>query len=310
MICDTLATESFGSPAALAASSCTTRSGRRKPGSDRRARRVRPTRLAPVPLPSVWFDRTALCASDGRVEPTVLIGVDSIELVSGLASAMLGEIVGQGGRIQAAATEAKPLAKGFGCFEEFVRYRHGDFHTSVLPRWECGANRPGLNSTRTQRSSIVHTIGLTPEASRAKSVASDNDDLRNISDTARWVAIYRALESERKDAVFHDPFARRLGCVVRKSRQRATSIPELWTEISFFRLLSEESSQRRSSGWHRRYGGAIERHDFLWLFSRQVWVRSLPMGPSPNETLTSPVSSSDSRGSRPRPWPWVRGCCS
>jgi methyltransferase (TIGR00027 family) len=41
-------------------------------------------------------------------------------------------------------------------------------------------------------------------------VASDNDDLRNISDTARWVAIYRAIESERPDAVFHDPFARRL----------------------------------------------------------------------------------------------------
>jgi len=41
-------------------------------------------------------------------------------------------------------------------------------------------------------------------------VAADNDDLRNISDTARWVAIYRAIESERPDALFHDPFARRL----------------------------------------------------------------------------------------------------
>ena len=39
---------------------------------------------------------------------------------------------------------------------------------------------------------------------------SDNDELRNISDTARWVAIYRAIESERPDALFHDPFARRL----------------------------------------------------------------------------------------------------
>ncbi|HET9838550.1 MAG TPA: SAM-dependent methyltransferase [Candidatus Angelobacter sp.] len=34
--------------------------------------------------------------------------------------------------------------------------------------------------------------------------------LRNISDTALWVAIYRARESERTDALFHDPFARRL----------------------------------------------------------------------------------------------------
>ncbi|HEY7111480.1 MAG TPA: SAM-dependent methyltransferase [Thermoanaerobaculia bacterium] len=32
----------------------------------------------------------------------------------------------------------------------------------------------------------------------------------NISDTARWVAMYRALESERPDALFRDPFARDL----------------------------------------------------------------------------------------------------
>jgi len=32
----------------------------------------------------------------------------------------------------------------------------------------------------------------------------------NVSDTARWVATYRAMESERPDALFHDPFARRL----------------------------------------------------------------------------------------------------
>src|SRR5215467_7292193 len=34
--------------------------------------------------------------------------------------------------------------------------------------------------------------------------------LRNISDTALWVASYRARESERGDALFHDPFARKL----------------------------------------------------------------------------------------------------
>jgi methyltransferase (TIGR00027 family) len=39
---------------------------------------------------------------------------------------------------------------------------------------------------------------------------ADGSDLRNIGDTARWVAWYRALESERRDAWFHDPFARRL----------------------------------------------------------------------------------------------------
>jgi methyltransferase (TIGR00027 family) len=34
--------------------------------------------------------------------------------------------------------------------------------------------------------------------------------IRNISDTARWVAVYRARETERTDGVFRDPFARRL----------------------------------------------------------------------------------------------------
>lgn len=35
--------------------------------------------------------------------------------------------------------------------------------------------------------------------------------IRHVSDTALWVAIYRAMESERPDAIFNDPFARRLG---------------------------------------------------------------------------------------------------
>lgn len=34
--------------------------------------------------------------------------------------------------------------------------------------------------------------------------------IRNISDTARWVAVYRARETERADALFRDPYARQL----------------------------------------------------------------------------------------------------
>jgi len=34
--------------------------------------------------------------------------------------------------------------------------------------------------------------------------------IRNISDTALWVAVYRAQETERPDALFRDPLARRL----------------------------------------------------------------------------------------------------
>ncbi len=34
--------------------------------------------------------------------------------------------------------------------------------------------------------------------------------IENVSDTARWVAVYRAMESERPDAIFHDAYARKL----------------------------------------------------------------------------------------------------
>ena len=39
---------------------------------------------------------------------------------------------------------------------------------------------------------------------------STPSSIRNISDTALWVAIYRARESERPDAIFKDPYARKL----------------------------------------------------------------------------------------------------
>lgn len=39
---------------------------------------------------------------------------------------------------------------------------------------------------------------------------SNEPSVRDISDTAAWVAMYRAQESERADAAFRDPYARRL----------------------------------------------------------------------------------------------------
>ena len=47
--------------------------------------------------------------------------------------------------------------------------------------------------------------------------------VRNISDTALLVAIYRARETERPDAVFRDPFARRLAG--ERGEQIAKSMP-------------------------------------------------------------------------------------
>jgi O-methyltransferase involved in polyketide biosynthesis len=34
--------------------------------------------------------------------------------------------------------------------------------------------------------------------------------VRDVSDTARWVAYFRARETQRADALFRDPFAERL----------------------------------------------------------------------------------------------------
>lgn len=39
---------------------------------------------------------------------------------------------------------------------------------------------------------------------------ADENAIRDVSDTALWVAMYRAQESERPDALFYDPYARQL----------------------------------------------------------------------------------------------------
>jgi methyltransferase (TIGR00027 family) len=41
-------------------------------------------------------------------------------------------------------------------------------------------------------------------------MTSSEPIIRNVSDTARWAAFFRAQESERKDALFRDPLAARL----------------------------------------------------------------------------------------------------
>ena len=48
--------------------------------------------------------------------------------------------------------------------------------------------------------------------------------ITHVSDTARWVAMYRAMETDRPDALFRDPYARRLagekGAVIVKTMRR------------------------------------------------------------------------------------------
>ncbi|MDN4522765.1 class I SAM-dependent methyltransferase [Mycolicibacterium austroafricanum] len=47
----------------------------------------------------------------------------------------------------------------------------------------------------------------------------------NVSDTARWVAVYRAIESARADAVFDDPFADRLAG--ERGREIVATVPRM-----------------------------------------------------------------------------------
>lgn len=65
--------------------------------------------------------------------------------------------------------------------------------------------------------------------------------IRNVSDTARWVAVFRAMESERPDAVFQDPYARRLAG--ERGEQIAASIPfsgkHLWSWTSRTWLIDQ-----------------------------------------------------------------------
>lgn len=49
-----------------------------------------------------------------------------------------------------------------------------------------------------------------PQTTQSDTEAYSQSLIRNLSDTARWVAVYRAQETERPDALFRDPFARRL----------------------------------------------------------------------------------------------------
>src|SRR5713226_1436402 len=74
--------------------------------------------------------------------------------------------------------------------------------------------------------------------------------IRNISDTARWVAVYRARESDREDAVFNDPFARRLAG--ERGEQIANALPwgeeNAWSWTSRTYLIDRFVSEQIASG--------------------------------------------------------------
>jgi O-methyltransferase involved in polyketide biosynthesis len=59
-------------------------------------------------------------------------------------------------------------------------------------------------------STIAPGHALFPAHTYDSPAMSSANPIRHISDTALWVAVYRAKESERADAVFRDPYARKL----------------------------------------------------------------------------------------------------
>ena len=75
--------------------------------------------------------------------------------------------------------------------------------------------------------------------------------IENISDTARWVAYFRAEESERDDAIFHDPFARKLAG--EKGQQIAKSVEfskvNSWSFVARTFLFDEFILRHISQGY-------------------------------------------------------------
>ncbi len=73
--------------------------------------------------------------------------------------------------------------------------------------------------------------------------------IRNISDTALWVAAYRARETERPDALFHDPYARKLagerGEQIAKDMQAGLRYewPYVARTVRFDQIIAEQLKQ-------------------------------------------------------------------
>src|SRR5882724_11828217 len=72
-------------------------------------------------------------------------------------------------------------------------------------------------------------------------IGAMSSPIKDVSDTAFWIAYHRRLESERSDALFHDPFAAKLaGEHGRKiSEAMPTSRVVAWTVALRTRIIDE-----------------------------------------------------------------------
>jgi methyltransferase (TIGR00027 family) len=74
--------------------------------------------------------------------------------------------------------------------------------------------------------------------------------IRDISDTARWIATYRARETERPDAVFSDPFARALAGDRGEAIARALTFTEdhAWSFVARTHLFDRYITRQVTAG--------------------------------------------------------------
>jgi len=63
--------------------------------------------------------------------------------------------------------------------------------------------------------------------------------VRNVSDTARWVATYRAEESVRRDALFHDPLAEKLAGERGRAIAKRASRHSRWALVTRTQVIDE-----------------------------------------------------------------------
>jgi methyltransferase (TIGR00027 family) len=64
--------------------------------------------------------------------------------------------------------------------------------------------------------------------------------ISHVSDTARWVAVYRAMETERPDALFRDPFAARLAGEL--GREIAARMPRMMQRNAWSMVMRTQAT--------------------------------------------------------------------
>jgi len=101
--------------------------------------------------------------------------------------------------------------------------------------------------------------------------------IRNISDTALWSAVYRARETDRPDAVFRDPFARRLAGT--RGEQILASMPaskrQAWAWVARTYLIDQFITEQVAEGVDmvvNLAAGVDARPYRLELPARLAWV--------------------------------------